>query len=383
MKVVFQNNGVADILALTTMGVSVKEAGSIGYFGTGFKFAIATLLRTGHKVYLRSGTEYYKFASEQTKIRGQEFNMVTMNGVSLGFTTMLGRDWMCWMAYRELACNAFDEGGTVFLASDNVDHSPDQTTIIVIGEGIVGAHHERDEIFFTGSGNMRRVPSNKIYYRGVRVFDAPCVNTYNITGSITLSEDRHAKHEHELRYEIAKIIAHSDDCDAVYLALREKEMFESGLDYDYMSFNPSETFVNVASAIIANRESTNVSVRKLLSRIGRLDETDNEITLDAVQRQQLKKAMSFIKKTMGYDITYPISVVEKIDGGSLGAANRPQNKITLSVRVFEQGTKQVAATLLEEFMHLRFGYNDCTYAFQNALFDHIITLGERLNKKPL
>jgi hypothetical protein len=47
--VVFENPGEIDAAAIRTFGVSVKEGENpIGFFGTGLKYAIAILLRTGH-----------------------------------------------------------------------------------------------------------------------------------------------------------------------------------------------------------------------------------------------------------------------------------------------------------------------------------------------
>ena len=90
--IVFQNPGLIDIDAITTMGVSVKDGDSpIGYFGTGLKFAIATLLRNECSVTIYRGDEALCFTAEAIEVRGEAFERVCMNGQSLGFTTMLGR----------------------------------------------------------------------------------------------------------------------------------------------------------------------------------------------------------------------------------------------------------------------------------------------------
>ena len=48
--IIFQNKGLIDVHAISIMGVSVKEDNSIGFFGTGLKYAIAVLLREGIKI---------------------------------------------------------------------------------------------------------------------------------------------------------------------------------------------------------------------------------------------------------------------------------------------------------------------------------------------
>ena len=53
MTVYFANAGLIDLDVIRIMGVSVKTKDNpIGYFGTGLKFALSTLLRSGHKVTL-------------------------------------------------------------------------------------------------------------------------------------------------------------------------------------------------------------------------------------------------------------------------------------------------------------------------------------------
>jgi len=47
--IVFGNDGGLDLQAAMTFGVSAKETNNpFGQFGTGLKYAVAILLRTGH-----------------------------------------------------------------------------------------------------------------------------------------------------------------------------------------------------------------------------------------------------------------------------------------------------------------------------------------------
>lgn len=113
-KVFFCNNEPIDLNAIAIMGVSVKTGDNpIGYFGTGLKFSIATLLRTGHQVVLYRNGERIEFTAEPEVIRGERFERVLMGAERLGFTTQLGRNWEPWQAYRELRCNCTDEGGVI------------------------------------------------------------------------------------------------------------------------------------------------------------------------------------------------------------------------------------------------------------------------------
>lgn len=112
--IVFETNGEIDVAAITTFGVSVKVGDNpIGMFGTGLKYGVAVLLRTGHRVTGFIGEEPIEFSTRRQLIRGRAFEVVELRRgdgqpESAGFTTDLGKTWQVWMAYRELYCNARD-----------------------------------------------------------------------------------------------------------------------------------------------------------------------------------------------------------------------------------------------------------------------------------
>ena len=113
--VIFSNPGLIDLRAITTFGVSSKENDSaIGFFGTGFKYALAILLRERQDItILRGKTKKYKFSHKTQTVRVDKFDFIYMNEQALNFTTDLGKTWKLWQAYRELYCNCVDEYGKV------------------------------------------------------------------------------------------------------------------------------------------------------------------------------------------------------------------------------------------------------------------------------
>lgn len=226
--IVFKNSGVADIRALTTFGVNAKESGSnpIGIFGTGFKFAIAVLLRSEHSVIVMAGTTIYTFTARTDQIRGQDFQIVHMEysrpaaaeeragldgenhvvtgGYDLAFTTALGRNWKMWQAYRELYCNSVtDEGGEVLEIGVMPVPEENTTYVIVSGAEFTQAHHDRDGFIISPYRKPRFVVPGVIevyegasvfaFYRGIRVGDLPEGGgryTYNALSHMYLTEDR-------------------------------------------------------------------------------------------------------------------------------------------------------------------------------------------------
>ena len=109
----FANAEPIDLRAVTTMGVHVKPTNDspIGYFGTGLKYAIATLLRNGHQIDIWANGQRNYFSTHDEEIRGTTFKLIYLNGERLGFTTNLGKNWELWQAYRELESNVRDENG--------------------------------------------------------------------------------------------------------------------------------------------------------------------------------------------------------------------------------------------------------------------------------
>src|SRR5215469_12461812 len=98
---IFGNPGLIDIRAVTVLGVNIKDSKSpIGFFGTGFKYALATLLRHNMTLSIYRGLERTDFFSDDEMIRGQLVRMIHMRSENevlgrserLGFTTELGKN---------------------------------------------------------------------------------------------------------------------------------------------------------------------------------------------------------------------------------------------------------------------------------------------------
>ena len=146
-------------------------------------------------------------------------------------------------------------------------------------------------------------------------------------------------------------------CDAVFTAVVTEEI---------RAFNPR---LNASAAALVRKGNLSGFL---------VDETAH---LDAVDQQRLRVAVAFCKK-IGFPVDeYPIIVSGTMGASLLGLADG--GKIYISKRAFHQGTKMVAGTLIEEFLHLRNGVHDETRQMQNLLIDTICSLGERITRKPL
>lgn len=387
--ITFRTPGTLDIRAVVTMGVSVKENDSpIGFFGTGLKYAIAILLRHCQSITIHTGGQTYRFAAKPTSIRGSVFEIVTMNGQELGFTTQLGKSWELWMAYRELICNTWDENGTVFVGSAPVAISP-QTDIIVEGREFQQIHDSRHTFLLlsqpdltTDFGNVIFRLSSSIFYRGIAVvkLKTPSFFTYNITVPLTLTEERTAKNGWEVSYIINNIIAAlpGDKLEAVITC-------GNGYHEGRMDFSSSYLVANHEALMNACGKAARFASAKLNPILARqyeehekkeLAKNIEDFQLSPIQQTSLERAQMLVE-SLGFDISaYPIRFVRRLGDHTYGMAK--DGTIYISQLCFDAGAKQVAGTLIEEFIHLREGYADNTREFQNYLLNRLVGIGEEL-----
>lgn len=387
--IVFRNRGLIELTAVRTLGVSVKEEGAIGYFGTGLKFAIATILRGGGSISIFRGKQEYRFSSVEQVVREKPFQLVTMNGQELGFTTSLGRDWKPWMAFRELACNAIDEGGTFY--SDRYgagEIGDDETVIVVHSEEIEDAYHARGEILLETPPayandyiEIRPGSSRFLYYRNVRVGSLayPSAHTYNVLRKIDLTEDRTIKYDWEVDALVATGLARCEDERLIATALSCGERhYEHNLSFREQH-KPSQSFLKVAAGLrgrLDNIAKANPSAM-ILARLMSLSDLgpSESVVLHPVERDRFDRARAFLASA-GYDLSqYPVTIVEDLGEGIYGLAK--EDRIFIAKAAFQKGTKEVASTLLEEFVHLKTGYSDMTRQLQTWLFDELLLQSEK------
>lgn len=373
MTIYFTNKGHLDLDAIKTMGVSVKETDNpIGYFGTGFKYAIATLLRNNHKIYMETGNEHYEFWAQPKMIRGKEFQIVIMNNEQLGFTTELGKNWEIWQAFRELYSNCLDEGGVVSDKPYTAD-----TVIAVTGEAITEAYHNRGKIFLSTKPTeildgveIHRGMSQYVFYRGVRVAQLPIQSrfTYNITKKMKLTEDRTFDNSWDMEYALSTKLPKVTNPELCRKLIDPGfEKFEDGLTFRYCS-SPSEEFVEAIKQF-RNHARLSEALRGMLGK----DEENNipVVSMTAVEQQTMTQALDFLVKTMEIHVSpQVIDVVEHL-GPNVYAIVR-NGRMCITKQTIANGRDFLAITLYEEWIHLTLGHADCTRAMQQYLFDKLL-----------
>lgn len=386
--VIFKNDGVIDRRAITIMGVSSKDTpNAIGYFGTGLKFSIATLLRNGCTVHISAGNDILRFEHKRQKIRNDDFDVIYMNDVELAFTTQLGRDWKMWQAFRELYSNCLDEGGEIYLSDDIPAADGGRTIIAVSGGDFIEQYHARNNIFIAKDErplekfDLAEIYEGRgIYYRGVKVKEqVVTLRKYNILSKIDLTEDRTAKYDFQLKEAIACTVAKSSDRMLIErVATAEyNDCFEGEINFDCVSEKPSAEFMDVVGWLAKNKMSDlNDDARKLYERFSPKVEIQS-VEISETEKAQLGRALDLCKK-LGFPASnYHIDIYETLGDGVLALAEQTSHgkRIILSREIFSKGIMCLTRGLIEEYIHLQYGYNDCTRQMQNFIFDKMTHFG--------
>jgi len=144
----------------------------------------------------------------------------------------------------------------------------------------------------------------------------------------------------------------------------------------------SEEFLGACRKRLSQDKSIPDSALRLVAEAAREESKGAwpEFELTDVQKEALNRAVAFLGD-IGIDVDYDIKTVKGLGDGCLGLAY--DNTIYLSILPFEAGVKQIASTLLEEYVHLKYGCEDFDRQMQNWLFDKILTIGEEMVGEPI
>jgi hypothetical protein len=384
----FINRGLIDLRAIRTFGMSAKECENpIGFFGTGFKYAIAVCLRLGCRITLHRGLERFEFDTGHAELRGTAFKIVRMQGEDLAFTTDLGKTWEAWQAFRELYCNALDEGGSVF--DGECDPAEDHTTVVVHGHQFHAAYLERGNIVLqspprwrTSQVEIHQRSSHFGFYRGIRAtqLQQHAMLTYNVVRNLELTEDRTVKNIYAFNGAVRDAILGSVDADLVRAFLKSPTgSFESSLDLDGWT-TPGELFLSTVGEL-GFRDCTNQSAFKVFKKHRKTMLQPDAMPLNKVETMQLERAVRFCK-FMGYTLhDYEIVVTNDLEENTWGRAY--EGRIYINRSAFAHGTKVVAGTLIEEYIHLRHKLDDESRALQNHLLNALVSMGELAMGEPV
>jgi hypothetical protein len=404
---IFKNNGEVSPQEMNTFGMSIKSEGAIGFFGTGFKYAVAISVRLNDPIQVYSGLTRYRFTKQTETVRGKTFDFINMESLSprydedddpfnserMGFTTHVGAKWEPWMCIREVLCNCLDEGGT-FYYSDELPEPAADTTFVVMSGLFVDIPLEE----YTLPGNRALIMSNKdidiynarsayVYYKGIRVEDKakPYRYTYNIKSQLTLGEDRLA-HPYYIGHAICTPIIQSEHEELIRYVIQAGEETGEG-KFQYSVHNLS----------IYGTEKTKSIVRQIHKRDGSLSSwakeaaptllTDDdhlelvkEADLTDDQTEAFAQAITMIAKYFPIS-DYKLRVVSMSEG-YYGKAYINKKMILLNAnQLGSENVDQIKMTILEEYLHIRFEAADYGRAWQDGALRMMLELIEQCERK--
>lgn len=106
------NQGLICEEDLMLIGSSSKrdDQSKIGMFGSGWKYALAWLIRNDCTPNIFSGNNQIEVDYRASVHRNNPVRIITINGKETSLTAEMGPQWTGWMAVREVVSNAIDEG---------------------------------------------------------------------------------------------------------------------------------------------------------------------------------------------------------------------------------------------------------------------------------
>jgi hypothetical protein len=376
MPVYFANDGEIDLDVIRVMGVSVKDNDSpIGYFGTGLKFSIATLLRTGHKIFLTVGGKSIEFTSSAETIRGRPFDVCYMGDERLPFTTELGKDWEVWQAYRELHSNTLDENGEISDKKLTRD-----TVFEVQGSAIEKEYAGRHSIFLSSEQiascaglTVHPGRTTNIYYRGVRAGSLPEASrfTYNITSSMELSEDRLLKSMWDVEYNLETKIPTCDSEEVFSGLIGNTDTWDANLNFSICG-NPSDTFIEVAKRFRSDANA-NPSVLKMVEKEMQKSGTFPDCEITEGEVTQIRKSFKLLRH-LNCDLKMSdLNFCETLGESVCGIYHHDKDKIFIARSTICMGDLFLAAVLYEEWVHKVHKLKDNSRQLQSFLLHKLIS----------
>lgn len=408
-----KNNGELDIRLVALMGGTTKanDKFKIGQFGTGLKYTLAFLFRNNLDFKIFSGNSEVKLHIEKENIRGEEFEIICIDGNRTSITTKMGEDWLAWMIIRELWCNALDEGGASKETTDFITSEPGATCFYIqIDRQIETVLKDWDKYFIHQKHplfqhNEYKVydggHSLRLYKNGVLIFekeDSPAKYSYDISNA-DINELR------EYRGNITQPIVYclsqmSEKNVSDFLECSNDSDYEYEMDWDWYQTMSEGWRSAIGSAKIITKDT----LQTIKDRGGKPDEAALVVVPKSLYKKLCNQfdgigATSVAKGISDFYEDYDERVENKIKQGltilencgyifhpeiefiygffedktTLAQVHILSKKVYISKAFIQKPLFEVVAMLIEENEHFNTGLSDETRGFQQ----HFINLYTR------
>jgi len=417
------NKGEVEPNAFTLVGASSKrnDETKIGYFGSGTKYALAYFFRNNYEVRIFSGVKEIKFEISEQKFRDETFKVLVVNGKESSITLEMGIQWKLWQAVREFYSNALDEGLDCFEMVEE-DFETDFNTYADETAIYIKSTPELDDLFFNIDEYflMNRTPifeteygaiypktgaKARIYRKGIKAYETNknALFDYDLK-KLVIDENRLAKYNWQVAEYVWNILYGCQKKEVIRTVLTEyqtKGLIERELDEGIISPNTSlmstqwieategrQVFPETLGGWLSDEEKLktdfvgtklyNTLVAKIGDSIKPKSVTfaeDGKPYTDAiisdVRAKVLSDSLDFFQDA-DFVMDYKIKVVDFNNSNVLGSILKEEKLILLDVQSLDLGIDQTINTLIEEYIHLKFGVYDETRGFQNAIITEFI-----------
>lgn len=414
---VFKNKGEVDINAFKLLGASSKETDEtkIGFWGSGLKYALAVLLRNGVEIKAFSGEKEIKISTRKTKMRGETYEVITINSSPTSITTRAGKDWELWFAIRELYANGLDEDDFELKVEQQLSGNKNETRLFVeMTDEIKNIFDNFEKYFSKKRKPKHRLGKDKIftllepeksgliYRRGIKVGNQDKIMYDYDLHDIAINESRVIVSRFELEWKLVELWKTKANSQMIKEMTKSQDSFErTQLDWSYqagVSFNEEWLIALQGTKIIPREVSgfytdkmtgdyvilTEVLCKALYKQFGNKlyiygmtpsGELYREREVTSEENMAINEAIELLQQKLETDFSiYQVKVAKMHDEGVLGTIDQEKNEIIISEDVFDMGKKMIASTLYEEYVHLKYGFEDHTRRMQNFLFKTIINL---------
>lgn len=412
------NKGRIEIEAFTMLGASTKrnDHTKIGMFGSGNKYAISYLIRNKYDIVIYSGNEKIEFKTEKRTFRDNEFDILFVNDIETSLTIQMGSDWKLWQAIRELYSNAIDEGLISFEIVESIESKENQTSVFIsLDDNLEDLFYNKDEYFLTertpifecryGAIYEKTGTRARIYRKGIKAFETNKNSLFDYDLYLMdINESRMAKYSWQIPEHIWNILY---SCDKTYVirkvlseiknwTLIEREIEEGVItpNESLMSTQWIEATENrqIFSENFAGWLNDEEKIKTdfvptklyhtLTSKIGdaikpkSVTFSDNglpyvETLISDYRAKILSKCLDFFTDA-GFKMDYQIKVVDFKDTEILGSIDKDNKIILLDIQTLDKGVDETINTIIEEYIHLKYGVADKTRGFQTSIITEFI-----------